>query len=471
VNPFNVLVVDDEPFMRNAILDTQRERGFELEGAASPAEALERLARESFAAVVTDYRMPGMNGLEFLRRGKELDPSIDVALITGFGTVENAVEAMKLGAVDFLQKPIDPDRMEAVLRRMRERHELMRENRELKAELRRRRALGRIVGKSEPMQRICDLIGRIAASPATVLVTGESGTGKELVAGAIHEGGPRRTKPLVKINCAAMPDTLLESELFGHEKGAFTGAISKKAGHFEAADGGTLFLDEVGDIPLATQVKLLRAIQEKSFTRVGGTEPVKVDVRIIAATNADLEAAVREKRFREDLFFRLNVIPIRIPPLRERREDIPLLAEHFLARFAKENDRLFRGFDREAMRLLVDYPFPGNVRELMNLVERTVVLNNDGERVTADMLPAEVRLGHAAPNAAPGAFGPDAPLRDVEAAHIRRALDHFQWNIAETAKRLGIDRKTLYAKIERYALRREGAEAEAAGGGSEGAGA
>jgi DNA-binding NtrC family response regulator len=360
---------------------------------------------------------------------------------------------MKSGASDYITKPFSFDEIEIVLNRIHKETRMTRKIAVLETELKGIRSQSEfcnMIGKSEVMNKLYDLIDRIAASPATVLITGESGTGKELVANALHMKSPRNMGPLIKLNCAAMPETLLESELFGHEKGAFTNAYIKKTGHFELADGGTIFLDEIGEIPISTQAKLLRVLQEKTFTRVGGMKPVSVDVRIIAATNQNLEEAVKKGQFRQDLFFRLNVLPLKLPPLRERKGDVRLLARHFLSLFGQQNNRDFQDFENSALEKLIDYNWPGTVRELMNVIERLVVLN-DGKLVTDEMLPLEL---------SDQSFGimegdlpsPTAQMKEVEAWHIKRVVENVDHNLSRAARTLGIDRKTLYNKIERYGL-------------------
>jgi len=382
-----VLLVDDDRVARVPLRDDIREAGYEVDEAGSAEEALDLLRRNPYDVVVTDLRMPGMDGIELLERIKAQRPDAEVIVITAYGTVQTAVRAMKLGAYEYLTKPFDNEELLLLLERIRKVREVMAENLRLRRRLEEKYRLEDMVGKSHSMQEVFRLIRTVAPSDSTVLLQGETGTGKELAAYAIHELSHRRNGPFVKVSCAALSRELLESELFGHVKGAFTSAVRDKPGKFELADGGTIFLDEVDDIPLELQVKLLRVLQEREFERVGGTRTLKVDVRVIAATKVDLLERVRRGLFRKDLYYRLNVVPIRLPPLRERREDIPLLVEHFLKHFGAEGKITI---SPEAMKLLMDYDWPGNVRELENLVERLVVVGA-GPQVRPEDLPPEVR--------------------------------------------------------------------------------
>ena len=382
-----ILLVDDDRVARVPLRDDIREAGYEVDEAGSAEEALDLLRRNPYDVVVTDLRMPGMDGIELLERIKAQRPDAEVIVITAYGTVQTAVRAMKLGAYEYLTKPFDNEELLLLLERIRKVREVMAENLRLRRRLEEKYRLEDMVGKSHSMQEVFRLIRTVAPSDSTVLLQGETGTGKELAAYAIHELSHRRNGPFVKVSCAALSRELLESELFGHVKGAFTSAVRDKPGKFELADGGTIFLDEVDDIPLELQVKLLRVLQEREFERVGGTRTLKVDVRVIAATKVDLLERVRRGLFRKDLYYRLNVVPIRLPPLRERREDIPLLVEHFLKHFGAEGKITI---SPEAMKLLMDYDWPGNVRELENLVERLVVVGA-GPQVRPEDLPPEVR--------------------------------------------------------------------------------
>jgi two-component system response regulator HydG len=374
--------------------------------------------------------------------------------MTAYASVETAVEALKKGAYDYLTKPLDFDELRLALERALEHTHLREENRMLRESLGTRFDRGNLIGRSAAMTRILDLVAQVAPSEATVLVTGESGTGKEMIAGAIHTNSPRKTGPFIRINCAAITETLLESELFGHEKGSFTGADRRKEGKFRQADRGTIFLDEVSEMSLGMQVKLLRVLQEREFTRVGGEDLIRVDVRVIAATNRDLLRAVTEGRFREDLYYRLNVVNLRVPSLRERREDIPLLAQHFLKIFAEKNRKALQGFTPRAMDRLLRYPWPGNVRELMNTVERGVVLTRSDildEEDVAPVLEAEA-LQTPAEHAPGSAEGMDSSLESVEKATILKTLEESGGNKSEAARRLGITRRTLHLKLKKYGM-------------------
>lgn len=382
-----VLLVEDDRVARVPLRDDIAEAGYDVDEAGSAEEALELLGKKGYDVVVTDLRMPGMDGIELLERIKAESPDTEVIVITAYGTVRTAVRAMKLGAYEYLTKPFDNEELLLLLERIRRMREVMEENVRLRRRLEERYRLEDMVGKGHKMQEVFRLIRTVASSDSTVLLQGETGTGKELAAHAIHELSPRRDGPFVKVSCAALSRELLESELFGHVKGAFTSAVKDKPGKFELADGGTIFLDEVDDIPLELQVKLLRVLQEREFERVGGTRTIRVDVRVIAATKVDLLERVRRGLFREDLYYRLNVVPIRLPPLRERKEDVPLLMEHFLRKLGAEG-RI--EMTPEAMKLLMDYDWPGNVRELENLVERLVVVGA-GPRVGPEDLPPEIR--------------------------------------------------------------------------------
>ncbi|MEK7879476.1 MAG: sigma-54 dependent transcriptional regulator, partial [candidate division NC10 bacterium] len=352
-------------------------RGFEVSLAADGREALARFSREPFDLVLTDQKMPGFSGLELIEAVRAQNPETPVIVMTAYGTIETAVAAIKAGADDYLTKPLNLDELLHRVYQARERQRLLRENRELREALQERHRVEGIIGESGRMQEVLSLVRRVAPSDATVLIRGESGTGKELIAKAIHYASPRAAGPLVRVNCAALPESLMESELFGHEKGAFTGAVATRKGRFELADGGTLFLDEIGDLPLHLQVKLLRALQEREIERVGSSRPITANVRVLAATHRDLEALVREGRFRDDLYYRINVVTVTLPPLRERREDLPLFIEHFLRRFAEKNGKVIRGLTRDAREALLRYDYPGNVREMENLIERAVVLTRD----------------------------------------------------------------------------------------------
>ncbi len=374
----HVLVVDDDPALREILQESLTRESYHVSTAEDGAQAIQAVKETVVHIVITDYQLPDIDGLEVIDRLSKLDAKIIPIVMTGFGTIETAVRAMKSGAFDFITKPFDLETVAAVVRKAAEFHRLRQENHLLRRAVRDQYRLEQLVGVSEPMQQVMEFVQKVADSDSTVMIQGESGTGKELVARMLHFNSLRRDRPLVPVNCGAIPENLLESELFGHEKGAFTGATHARMGRFELAHGGTIFLDEIGELSLPLQVKLLRVLQEREFERVGGNRTIHVDVRIIAATNQDLEAMVEEKRFRQDLFYRLNVIPIVIPPLRERRTDIPLLIDHFLARFNQNKHTEVVGLDEEALRLLTEYDWPGNIRELENMMERLVVLKKHG---------------------------------------------------------------------------------------------
>jgi DNA-binding NtrC family response regulator len=443
-----VLVVDDEFSVRDSLAQWFRRDGYRTAGAADAAQALARLQAEPWDVVLLDIKMPGVDGMELLGRLRELDPDLAVIMITAYAAVDTAVAAMKLGAFDYITKPIDPDELSQVVRRALEARRLKAENVQLRQKVDELVGFQRIVGDSPAMRRVLELISSVAATDATVVIRGESGTGKELIAQAIHAASPRRYFPIVPVNCGALPESLLESELFGHEKGAFTGAQYRRKGRLEMADGGTLFLDEVGTISAKTQVDLLRVLESKEFTRLGGTRPLKVDFRVLCATNQDLEELVRAGAFREDLYYRINVVSIQVPPLRERREDVPLLARHFLDKFSRQMNRPFRSIDPAAMERLVRHPWPGNVRELANAIERALVVGTP-PAVREEDLP--VRVGREAASAAAG-----ESLEEIEKEHVRGVLERKGWNITHAAKALEIDRATLYHKIKKYGLRPPG---------------
>ncbi len=451
-----ILVVDDDAVARDLLVEALRKEGYQVEAVADGAQAIERGRQKRFDVVLTDIRMGSVGGIEVLREFKQLSPDTPIVLLTAFGSMEGAIEAIKQGAYDYLAKPFRKEEIKLVVRRSLDHGRLVQENARFREELRERQELSPLVGSSPLMLEVYKLVARVTAGKSTVLLEGESGTGKELIAHAIHANSPRREKLFVPVNCAALPDTLLETELFGHEKGAFTGATGVKQGLFETAHDGTIFLDEIGDMGLALQVKLLRVIQEQEVRRVGGTGSVKVDVRIIAATNRDLASLVKEGRFREDLFYRLNVVRIGLPPLRERREDIPMLAHHFLRKFSGGTTRPITGFVPDALALLQRYHWPGNVRELENAIERAVSLSH-GPLVLPDDLPEAIRNAEAV--SCEDAVGRDSgkketllTLDEVEKRHLMRVLRETGGNKARAAKILGIDRRTLYRMAERFGL-------------------
>jgi nitrogen regulation protein NR(I) len=448
-----IFVVDDEPGMRSLLKKLLSKEGYSVSVFEKGDEALDSMSAEDYDLAILDIEMPEMNGIELLERIKQKDPALNVVMITAYGSLQSAVEAMRLGAYDYLTKPFQMDEIKLVVEKALERERLISENRELHRELEQQYSFTGIVGKSPCMEEVYELVKRVAATNASVLIQGESGTGKELVARSIHHNSRRQDSPLIILNCAALAEGVLESELFGHEKGAFTGAIRRKAGRFELAHGGTLFLDEIGEIPVATQLKLLRVLQEHEFERVGGEKTIKVDVRIIAATNRDLMAAVREGRFREDLYYRLNVVNITMPPLRERREDIPALAGHFLGKFALETGKRVERIDPKAMEMLVHYDWPGNVRELENIMERAVVLEK-GDTITPASLPMPLRVeGDGESIKIPQGTGSITEvLEDLEKQLIMKALRENGGSQTAAAGALGLKRSTLRYKLEKYGL-------------------
>jgi DNA-binding NtrC family response regulator len=445
-----VLIIDDEAEIRESLQTLLEFEGYEVETAANGAQGLAKLGDRPFDLVLLDLALPDRNGLELLPEIRTIDPQISVIMITAYGTVEDAVRAMQSGAANFLQKPWDNEKLLADVRAVVARHRAEEENIQLKRALKQRYNFENIVGKSEVMLKIFDLVAQVAASRSTVLLQGESGTGKELIAKAIHLNSPRRDRPFVPVNTGSMPPDLLESTLFGHVKGAFTSAISSKRGLFEIADRGTLFLDEIGTMSIDTQAKILRVLQDRKFMHLGGVHEIQVDVRIVAATNVDLRQMVREGKFREDLFYRLNVISIDLPPLRQRKEDIPLLAEFFLRRYSDENQRSIRRLTSETLRQLLNYSWPGNVRELENVIERAVVLSSVPE-IGPELLPDQLTgRGTSIPLLENRG---DASLFDVmeecERHIINDMLEKCAWNQTEAADRFHIPLSTLNQKIKR----------------------
>jgi len=441
-----VLVVDDDGDMRELVQDVLTDRGHQVTTAGSGLEALKRLGEEDFAAVLTDLRMKGMQGLELLAEIKRASPEIGVILMTAFGSVETAVDAMKHGASDYLTKPVKKDDLVRVVERVLRETSLRREVGRLRREVHKEYSFHQILGKSKAIQAVFDLIRRVADSPTNVLITGESGTGKELVAKAIHYNSDRKQAPFVPVNCAAIPEPLLESELFGHMRGAFTDAKMDKRGLFEEAQKGTLFLDEISELPLMLQAKILRAIQEREIRRVGANKPIMVDVRIIAATNLNLSEEVKAKRFRDDLYYRLNVIELKLPPLRDRREDIPLLVDAFLKKCAVSRGKEVKGVSESALAMLMDYAWPGNVRELENIIERAVTLTR-GDKIVPEDLPAVIQGSRGDRRVLDEAAERTLPLEAVEKEYILKILEKMGGNKYQAAHALGIDRKTLYRKL------------------------
>jgi DNA-binding NtrC family response regulator len=439
-----ILIVDDEPTIRETLSLVLREENFQCELAENGAEGLNRVKEKNFDLIITDLKMPEMGGLELMERAKTISPKTSVIIITAYASLESAIQALQFGAYDYIIKPLDFDDVILRINRLMEHRELLNENEFLRREVQEKFNVTNIIGESEPMQDVFRLIQKVAATKGNVLITGKSGTGKELVARAIHYNSPRQTKRFVAINCGAIVDNLMESELFGHKKGSFTGAVRDKEGLFKVADGGTLFLDEVGEIPLHLQVKLLRAIETGEFIPVGDTIPQKVDVRIIAATNRNLEEEVEKGKFRDDLFYRLNVIEINLPPLSERKDDIPLLIDHFIRKYNQELNRHITGMDEETKRILMNYEWKGGIRELENVIERALILS-EGEKITRQDLPPNLMKLEPAPETSPR-------LKDTVAAfekeYIEQVLKANRGNKEAAAKILDISLSSLYRKID-----------------------
>jgi two-component system, NtrC family, response regulator HydG len=438
-----ILIVDDELVVRDSLGKWFTSEGYLAQPVSSGREALETIQQKEFDIALLDIKMPGMDGMELQARLKEADPDLTVVIMTGYASVETAVQALKRGAYDYITKPVDPDELSHLVGNALEHKRANREVARLRESLQETLPQSGLIGTSPAMKKVMELIEMVAPTEATVLITGESGTGKEVVARAIHTAGPRRYMPMVTIHCGALTETLLESELFGHEKGAFTGAQYRKKGKFEVADGGTVFLDEISDISLKTQTDLLRVLQEHEIVRVGGNQPLKVDFRCIAATNKNLEALVKAGSFRPDLYYRLHVFCIDLPPLRERREDIPLLVNYFLNKFCAATSRPVPQISAEAVNLLMEHEWPGNVRELENAVERALVVGRCPEIKASDF-----SFQFQNPDPKTG-----RTLDDVERAHIERVLRETQHNLSRTARILDIDRTTLYNKLRRYGMR------------------
>lgn len=450
-----ILLVEDDRNTLSGLMEILSQEGYEVVGAESAKKALKYLSKESFDILLTDLKMPEMDGMELYERSLPMAPEMKTIVMTAYSSVKDAVEAMKKGVYEYLTKPLNLDELFLILEKAIGEQKLIRENVELKKKIEDTYSFQNIVGKSESMQRIFHTINKVAKTQSTVLIRGESGTGKELVARAIHYNSPRSRKPLVEISCASFPETLLESELFGYEKGAFTGADSRKIGRFELAHEGSIFLDEIGEITEGVQVKLLRVLQHKEITRLGGTETIKVDVRVIAATNRDLEKALEEGKFREDLYYRLNVIPIYIPPLRERKEDIPLLIDHFIKKFSRENKIPWLEISPEALELCMQYDWPGNVRELENAIENAIVLG-EGNVILPEHLPFSwmqkqpARTHFDFINNSGSSF--KEKIEAAEKAILKHAIDQAGGNKSEAAKSLDISLRTMRYKIKKYKL-------------------
>jgi len=443
----SILLIDDDTSHREVLGGFMEKLGCQVDSHESGEKGIATLKNRYVDLVITDFRMPGMNGLEVLKQVKDINSEIQVIILTAYGTIEDSVEAMKNGAWDYLSKPVDLDELELKLQKVAEHNTLKKENEILHFQQPRENVVSDIVYKSKQMEKVLNLVARVSSSQSAILILGESGTGKEMIAKAIHQTSPRKDKPFVVANCAAIPETLFESELFGREKGAYTSANESFKGRFEIADGGTLFLDEVADIPYNIQVKLLRFIQEKEFQRLGSTHVIKSDVRIISATNVDIEQLVKENRFRSDLFFRLNVIPIEVPPLRQRREDIPLLVNHFIHKHTRLNISRVKEISSEGLDLLMRYDYPGNVRELENIIERAVILSR-GSIITREDLPlnSSICIGESLAKSMPD------QVADMEKSLIRKALQQADGVQAKAAKLLGITDRMLRYKVKKYNL-------------------
>lgn len=452
MDKLNILIVEDGKSQREMLRDFLTKEGHFVSEAQDGASAIKKVIEGHFDMVLLDYKMPAMNGMEVLENVKGINPEINVVMMTAYGTIETAVDAMKGGAVDYITKPIDLDELLILINRISERQTLIRENEILREELKEKGVTSsRIIYKDRKMQSLINMAGRVAGSHATVLIQGESGTGKELFARLIHTMSPRSEKPMIVVNCGALPETLLESELFGYEKGAFTGAVKRRTGRFEEADGGTLFLDEIGEMSPAVQVKLLRFLQEHEFQRLGGNQTIQSDVRIISATNRNLEEMVKDETFREDLYYRLNVVVIDVPPLRERKEDIPLLIKHFMDKFSLENRKEINEISNEAMDLLLKYDYPGNIRELENIIERAVVIARDSTISVRDLPFREL------PSSYRGKIKQGGSMKDsiesLECQLIEQAMEDARHNQTKAAELLGITERTLRYKLKKYGFK------------------
>jgi two-component system response regulator AtoC len=450
-----VLVVDDEESFRHLLSVILEKEDYEVETAKDGDEALKKMETILFDEVLCDIRMPRMDGIQFLREAKKTNSDSTIIMMSAYGTLDTAIEAMKLGAYDYVSKPFKPDEIILTLKKAEEREKLSRENVYLRKEVKKEYNFSNIISKNEKMMAIFDTIGKVARYKSTILITGDSGTGKELVAKAVHFNSDRAANPFIAVNCGAIPENLLESELFGHVKGSFTDAVRTKKGLFEEADGGTLLLDEIGELPLSLQVKLLRVLQDGEIRRIGDSRSIKIDVRIVAATVKDLEKAVKEGNFRDDLFYRLNVLPLRIPPLRERTEDIPLLAEHFVAKFTENLGKTTKGISPEALKILLRYSWPGNVRELENMVERGLVLT-ETDAIEVENLPPEVyRSSESSAFAQLEEYSIKKATRILETELIRKALRKTHGNHTHASRILEISHRTLLYKIKEYRIREE----------------
>jgi two-component system NtrC family response regulator len=448
----SILIVEDGQSQREMLRDFLLSEGSTVAEAENGEIAIKKILSGHFDLILLDYKMPGMDGLAVLKEIKHINPEIDVVIITAYGTIETAVEAIKVGAIDYITKPVELDELLILVNRVAERRQLIKENELLREELGKKGVTAdKIVYKSPRMAEVINMAGRVAASKASVLLQGESGTGKELLARLIHQLSNRAHKPIIVVNCVALHENLLESELFGHEKGAFTGATSRRIGRFEEADGGTLFLDEIGELPLTVQVKLLRFLQEREFQRLGSNVDIHVDVRVISATNRDLEVQVGEGTFREDLFYRLKVVTMALPPLRERKEDLPILIDHFIDKFAKENRKDIQGLTAEARDLLLKYDYPGNVRELVNILERAVVIARD-EYITTEDLPFKSASPSRDSSKKSASFLRES-VEELEKKLIAESMEKAQNNQTKAAEFLGMSERMLRYKLKKYGLK------------------
>jgi len=446
----DILLVDDEKSIRTTLSLFLERQGFKVEPISDGKSAVEKLKTNFYDLVITDLKMKDVDGLQVLREAKAINPLTEVIVLTGFGTVESGVEAIKLGAYDYIQKPVDMDEFVLLIEKALERKDLKLKVEQLQTELKDKYRFENIVGKSKEMMDVFSLVFKVAPTDSTVLITGESGTGKELIARAMHENSRRKNRTFVTINCGALPENIQESELFGHVRGSFTGAIKDKRGLFQEANGGTLFLDEVGEMSLATQVKVLRFLQNGEIRRVGDNEPIFVDVRLIAATNQDLENGIKEGTFREDLFYRLNVIPIKMPPLRRRRDDIPLLISYFIDKYSEKSGKKVHSISPEAEKILTGYRWPGNVRELENVIERAVILTNKNTILPED-LPSSIRTSMEIETGSDDGFD-EIPLEELEKKQILKILNKYSWNQKKASEILGISTTTLWRKLKAYGI-------------------
>ncbi|MGB8952187.1 MAG: sigma-54 dependent transcriptional regulator [Candidatus Aminicenantales bacterium] len=444
-----ILIIDDEASIRDSYGQVLRKEGYSVKEAQDGREGLMFFNQETFHVVFLDLRLPGMDGMQVLSQIKENSPETPVVIITGYASIESAVEAIKRGAFDYMGKPFAPEELRVITRKALESRKILIENIYLRQELEAKTEFELVVGKSKPIKNVLDIVSRVSPTETTILILGESGTGKELIAGEIHRHSLRRDTPFVVVDCGALVETLFESELFGHVKGSFTGAHETKHGRFEVATGGTIFFDEISNLSLNIQAKLLRVIQEREVTRIGSTKPIKVDVRILAATNENLAELVKSGKFREDLFYRLSVVPIHLPPLRERREDVPLLVQHFLQKYNKKTKKNIESVSPQAVKALMEYDWPGNIRELENTIERAVVLSKSNGINIEDLMYHGISASSSILSPTGGSF---KTMEEVEKEYIKAVLQSQYGNRSKAAKILGIDRKTLWAKLKKYNL-------------------